>query len=215
MHSLHHILASKRAAERARPPPVFGLDEGKEGVVVGLGANGREVVLRVEHRRKSGRAVGGEFVMSTDLSTATTGTGTGTGTKATATATATATAKPSTNTTGSRRAVRLSTIDMTASGEGPGLAKFVLLEEHPLYRLPAEVVGAKREGVGVGGVDEAGGTFSLGLTEKQRRDREGVVLPYFDAQQGGLGGEVGMGGRILYEYGEEDAGDWDSEEDEI
>jgi elongator complex protein 5 len=40
------------------------------------------------------------------------------------------------------------------------------------------------------------------------RDREGVVLPYFDAQKGG-----GEGGRILYDMGEED--DFDEEEDEI
>ena len=51
-------------------------------------------------------------------------------------------------------------------------------------------------------------TFELGLTEKQRRDREGVVLPYYDAQKGG-----GEGGRILYDMGEED--DFDEEEDEI
>jgi len=53
-------------------------------------------------------------------------------------------------------------------------------------------------------------TFDLGLTEKQRRDREGVVLPYFDAQVEVGGGE---GGRILYEMGRED--DFDEEEDEI
>jgi elongator complex protein 5 len=53
-------------------------------------------------------------------------------------------------------------------------------------------------------------TFNLGLTEKQRRDREGVVLPYFDAQVEVGGGE---GGRILYEMGRED--DFDEEEDEI
>lgn len=53
-------------------------------------------------------------------------------------------------------------------------------------------------------------TFSMGLTEKQRRDREGIVLPYFDAQEDVGGGE---GGRILYEMGRED--DFDDEEDEI
>lgn len=53
-------------------------------------------------------------------------------------------------------------------------------------------------------------TFNLGLTDKQRSDREGVVLPYFDAQR-----EEGMGegGRILYDMGEED--DFDEEEDEV
>ncbi len=56
-------------------------------------------------------------------------------------------------------------------------------------------------------------TFSLGLTEKQRRDREGVVLPYFDAQTDAGGGGGEGGGRILYEMGRED--DFDDEEDEI
>lgn len=78
----------------------------------------------------------------------------------------------------------------------------VLLEDHPLYARPAEDV---REGG-----DDAETTFSLGLTEKQRRDREGIVLPYFDAQGDG---SVGEGGRILYDMGEED--DFDDEEDEI
>jgi elongator complex protein 5 len=49
------------------------------------------------------------------------------------------------------------------------------------------------------------------LTEKQRKDRDGVVLPYFDAQKG----EGGEGGRILYEMGAEDREDFDDEENEI
>ena len=56
--------------------------------------------------------------------------------------------------------------------------------------------------------DFASGTFNLKLTEKQRQARDGVVLPYFDAQTGG-----GQGGRILYEMDRED--DFDEEEDEI
>ena len=90
---------------------------------------------------------------------------------------------------------------------GPGAAgsKICLLDDHPLYAAP-EV------GDGQGAMDdeyeEPESTFSLGLTEKQKKDREGVVLPYFDAQSGG-----GDGGRILYEMGRED--DWDPEEDEI
>lgn len=78
-----------------------------------------------------------------------------------------------------------------------------LLEDHPQYAKTDESKG---------GVDRAGAeaetTFELGLTEKQRLDREGVVLPYFDAQKGG-----GEGGRILYDMGSED--DFDEEEDEI
>jgi len=76
-----------------------------------------------------------------------------------------------------------------------------LLEDHPQYRTPEPETAPGAEG-------EAEGTFELGLTEKQRRDREGVVLPYFDAQKGG-----GEGGRILYDMGSED--DFDEEEDEI
>ncbi|KAK6436429.1 hypothetical protein LTR95_007376 [Oleoguttula sp. CCFEE 5521] len=56
---------------------------------------------------------------------------------------------------------------------------------------------------------DLGSTMHLGLTEQQRRDREGVVLPHFDAQKG----EGGEGGRILYDMGAED--DFDEEEDEI
>lgn len=58
--------------------------------------------------------------------------------------------------------------------------------------------------------NEIESTFNLGLTDKQKQAREGVVLPYFDAQKGEGAGE---GGRILYDMGEED--DFDEEEDEI
>ncbi|KAF7597320.1 hypothetical protein BBP40_006260 [Aspergillus hancockii] len=78
-----------------------------------------------------------------------------------------------------------------------------LLDDHPLYRPPQEPeTGA--------GEEEPESTFELRLTDRQRREREGVVLPYFDAQQGDGPGE---GGRILYDMGEED--DFDEEEDEI
>jgi len=76
----------------------------------------------------------------------------------------------------------------------------MLLEDHVLYRRPAE----EKEQAG----DDMDVTFELGLTDRQRQAREGVVLPYFDAQKGG-----GEGGRILYDMGEED--DFDEEEDEI
>jgi elongator complex protein 5 len=78
-----------------------------------------------------------------------------------------------------------------------------LLEDHPLYRRPEDDVVSEEQA-------EPGSTFELKLTERQRRDREGVVLPYFDAQHGDGPGE---GGRILYDMGEED--DFDEEEDEI
>lgn len=81
------------------------------------------------------------------------------------------------------------------------LARFCLLEAHPAF-APVEVEAEAAE--------EPESTFDLGLTEKQRRDREGVVLPYFDAQTD-IG--AGEGGRILYEMVRED--DFDEEEDEV
>ncbi|PQE21589.1 histone acetylation 2 protein [Rutstroemia sp. NJR-2017a WRK4] len=84
-----------------------------------------------------------------------------------------------------------------------------LLDEHPLFATPDISLGAaetEEEGV------EGDVTFNLGLTEKQRRDRDGVVLPYFDAQKEG---GIGSGGKILYEMGAEDREDFDDEEDEI
>lgn len=88
----------------------------------------------------------------------------------------------------------------TAHVPGKDASGIILLEDHVLYSRPVEEVDEE-------GLDS---TFDLGLTEKQRRDREGVVLPYFDAQESGGGGE---GGRILYDMGVED--DFDEEEDEI
>lgn len=56
--ALHHVLARTKARERSRIEPSFGLEEGIEGIVQGVGANGREgVALEMEHRRKSGSRV--------------------------------------------------------------------------------------------------------------------------------------------------------------
>jgi elongator complex protein 5 len=88
---------------------------------------------------------------------------------------------------------------------GPLRAEFVVLLAQ-VDEFRGDVGGA---GVGDGGADVES-TFNLGLTEKQKVAREGVVLPYFDAQKGEGAGE---GGRILYDMGEED--DFDEEEDEI
>lgn len=157
--SLAHELAARQAQRRSLPVPEHGLREGREGVLVGMKGVGVKgsVVLDVEMRRRSGRAVGERFVMTT-----------------------------------------------TTAKKGSA-AEFVMLGDHPLF--------VEDDGVGGGeGGEEEGAetTFSLGLTEKQRRDREGVVLPYFDAQTDVGGGE---GGRILYDMGRED--DFDDEEDEI
>lgn len=88
----------------------------------------------------------------------------------------------------------------TASRAG----RVCLLSDHSMFRAPVE------EGQDGAGEEEPESTFNLGLTEKQRKDREGIVLPYFDAQTD-IG--AGEGGRILYEMGRED--DFDDEEDEI
>lgn len=83
-----------------------------------------------------------------------------------------------------------------------GGANLSLLADHPLF--------APQKDTESDGEAMADTTFNLGLTEKQRNDREGIVLPYFDAQTEVGGGE---GGRILYDMGRED--DFDDEEDEI
>ena len=164
---LVHARAAAAAARRALPPPpARGLDEGVPGVLVGRGAQTGDMVLTVEHRRRSGRAVAARFVMG-----------------------------------------------RVGVGEVPGVK---LLEECAAYRRAVD--GDESESgnstEGKEGKGEWTSTFELGLTEKQRRDREGVVLPYFDAQRG-YEGEPGQGGRILYQMGSEDMGDWDDEEDEI
>jgi elongator complex protein 5 len=105
------------------------------------------------------------------------------------------------------RAARQSDYNSPLSGMAFGTLRqeFVtLLEQVPAYSSN-EVMGL----INAAG-NEMESTFNLGLTEKQKQAREGVVLPYFDAQKGEGAGE---GGRILYDMGEED--DFDEEEDEI
>lgn len=150
--------AKHDASILSRAEPVFGLEEEREGVLVGAGANSQaEVLVEMEHRRKSGRAVGLSFVLRSKAS--------------------------------------------GLPGDRSAEARLILREEHSGFRV-------QHEPVVTDGPDFAQGTFSLELTEKQRQAREGVVLPYFDAQTGG-----GQGGRILYDMDRED--DFDEEEDEI
>lgn len=159
-HNFSHVLARKAARERSKAEPFFGLEEGVEGVLQGLDANGKGgLVLEMEHRRKSGRGVREWYFLPSH---------------------------------GNSQPVSTTSLEVVT-----------LLEDHPSYRVkPVE------ETTGGGDGEPGNDTFELGLTEKQRRDREGVVLPYFDAQKGG-----GEGGRILYDMGSED--DFDEEEDEI
>jgi len=83
--------------------------------------------------------------------------------------------------------------------------RIILLDDHPSFRREVSPPEERERGP-----EASGATFELGITEAQRKVREGVVLPYFDAQKG-----VGVGGRILYEMGAEDMDDFDEEEDEI
>ncbi|KAK0720658.1 Elongator complex protein 5 [Lasiosphaeris hirsuta] len=160
--SLAHAVAIRRAHSRSVQEPEWGLREGREGVLVGLRGDTTSsggVVVEMEMRRRSGRAVAERFILA----------------------------------------------PAAGGGKGSG-AGLSLLSDHPLFAPPPPAGGD-----GDHEEDElVDSTFSLGLTEKQRRDREGVVLPYFDAQTEVGGGE---GGRILYEMGRED--DFDDEEDEI
>ncbi|EKG21100.1 Histone acetylation protein 2 [Macrophomina phaseolina MS6] len=167
VHSLPHVIDHKEAQDRSLAGPVFGLAEEIEGVVGGLGRNGRGndaavrgTVLEMEYRRKSGRGVREWFFLP-------------------------------------------ATPPLNGAAIGKTKETAILLEDHPLYKRGPEEMNGQEEGVDT--------TFDLGLTEKQRRDREGVVLPYFDAQNDG--GGPGEGGRILYDMGVED--DFDEEEDEI
>lgn len=157
--SLHQAVERRRARDRSLPEPAWGLAEGREGVLVGVkgpvGAGGG-VVVEMELRRRSGRAVVEKFVLA-------------------------------------------------PAAQGAAAGALSLLSDHPLFAAPQGVEDDQGEDE-----DLAETTFNLGLTEKQRKDRDGIVLPYFDAQKDVGGGE---GGRILYEMGRED--DFDDEEDEI
>ncbi|KAI1284298.1 Elongator complex protein 5 [Xylaria sp. FL0933] len=218
--NLHHAVERRRAQNRSQREPEFGLDEGKEGVLVGLGLRGGKVaqstlaqsmngssgitgnntssssmvgglVLEMELRRRSGRAVAETFVLVPSLS------------------------HPNTKNTKNAKADAQQR--MVSSSEIPptSISKLYLLSDHPAFLDPeAEAAQGAGDGAGGGGGEseeqQPESTFNLGLTEKQRRDREGIVLPYFDAQTD-IG--AGEGGRILYEMGRED--DFDEEEDEI
>ncbi|KAI2470287.1 histone acetylation protein 2 [Annulohypoxylon bovei var. microspora] len=174
--SLYQAVERRRAENRSLRAPEWGLAEGREGVLVGLGGGGgaagkgEEFVLEMEMRRRSGRAVTEKFVLAP-------------------------------------RAVQVRVQNGNGNDKGKiEASRLYLLSDHPAFRDPSD----DQEGAAGEGDEEMETTFNLGLTEKQRRDREGIVLPYFDAQKD-IG--AGEGGRILYEMGRED--DFDDEEDEI
>lgn len=165
--SLYQAIERRKAHNRSLQEPEWGLNEGREGVLIGLGgakkvASGLgSFVIEMELRRRSGRSVAEKFLL----------------------------------------------VPLRSHVEMIEGLKLHLLSDHPAFRDPSD---ADQGGTAGEGGEEMETTFNLGLTEKQRRDREGIVLPYFDAQQD-IG--AGEGGRILYEMGRED--DFDDEEDEI
>jgi elongator complex protein 5 len=180
--SLSHVLTKKRFRDRSLPAPGFGLSENREGVVFGLKdglVRGKEHGVVVEMEVRRKSGRGVRDVLVLCPS--------------------------SSNSS-------ILTPALAAAGKAKlpppntKIGAICLLDDWPGYAAPAEL--ARFEGEEEDDGEEMESTFSLGLTEKQRRDREGVVLPYFDAQKGGT-----EGGRILYEMGRED--DWDPEEDEI
>ncbi len=165
---LSHEIVRKTARDRSLAEPTFGLAEGIEGVIAGVGANdnGNGMVVAMESRRKSGRSVREMFALLS----------------------------PSSRRSRASRS--------TAEG-------FICLRDYSPYRASERSVVEHDQSQQQG--DDLESTFNLGLSQKQLRDREKVVLPYFDAQQ--TEGGVGEGGRILYQMGAED--DFDDEEDEI
>ena len=80
----------------------------------------------------------------------------------------------------------------------PRSKDIILLDDHPSFHPSSSTIDP-----------QPASTFELNLTDRQRLERDGVVLPYFDAQKP----SGGQGGRILYDMTAED--DFDEEEDEI
>ncbi|KAL2266554.1 hypothetical protein VTJ83DRAFT_5906 [Remersonia thermophila] len=186
---LHHAVEARRAKERSLPEPEWGLREGREGVLVGL----RRRTARRGERAGEGEQLGEEeeeeeeMVVDMEMRRQS----------------GRAVVERFVLVAGGKSVVGAGVKKGRSSGGGGGGLTAMLLADHPEFQ-----VAEAEAGVGEGEGMET--TFDLGLTEKQRRDREGVVLPYFDAQVEVGGGE---GGRILYEMGRED--DFDEEEDEI
>lgn len=191
--NLSHVIARKKARDRSLQEPLFGLDGQREGILIGLNGNVSEV-KRADDQGKGvvvqmeiRRKSGRGIIESFVLIPPGSGDGNA----------------PNTNVKALSPTSILSTI--------------LLLDDHPIYAT-TPITGISSSGSGMQGGqegEEVETTFNLSLTEKQKRDREGVVLPYFDAQKEGGALGAGEGGRILYEMGVEDREDFDDEEDEI
>ncbi|TVY36742.1 Elongator complex protein [Lachnellula occidentalis] len=189
--SFAHVLQRKRARDRSVQEPVFGLWEKREGVLVGMRGEGETggVVVRMEVRRRSGRGVLEDFVLLPP--------------------------SPPPSPLSSPPLPQIQPPNLNTKDK---LSTVLLLDEHPLYTSTPLISQSTQSTTNPnaateGETDDVETTFSLGLTDKQKRDREAVVLPYFDAQKEG-GGNM-EGGRILYDMGAEDREDFDDEEDEI
>lgn len=188
--SLHHEARRREARNRSLQEPEWGLHEGREGVLIGLkdSAAGGTGHGKGKGTSATSGGVGGDLgdglVVEMEVR------------------------RRSGRSVGEKFVLVPGSEKAVAGGAAALTSKISLLSDHPLFRDPAD--DEDGTGAGAGDGDEAETTFSLGLTEKQRRDRDGIVLPYFDAQTDVGGGE---GGRILYEMGRED--DFDDEEDEI
>lgn len=136
-------LEKKRAADRA----MLWEEEEIEGAMIRIGSNAASMVIEMDHRRRSGRAVREKYVLDN--------------------------------------------------------GQMSLLGDNPAWQKPTPQ--AQEEAL-----MEDLTTFNLGLTERQRLDKEGVVLPHFEAQDEQGGGFSGGGGRIWYQP---DSGDDFDEED--
>lgn len=155
---------------------------------MGMGSQSQSgIVLEFEHRRKSGRGVQEWFYLPL------------------------ATAGGAKNKDSNKAKAGMAVFEKVGAPPG-ALEKLILLEDHPEWRVSEQV----EYGGGVGEEDGEGEmpqtTFDLGLTEKQKKARDEVVLPYYDAQD--EMGVSGGGGRILY-MPERETDDWDEEEDEL
>jgi elongator complex protein 5 len=191
--NLTHVIARKKARDRSLQEPLFGVDGRREGLLVGLNGNVQEVKRAGDQGRgvvvqmEIRRKSGRGIIESFVLI-------------------------PPRREDGNALNTNLKNPTHTSL-----LSTILLLDEHPIYAT-TPITGISSSGSGMQGGQEGEKvetTFNLSLTEKQKRDREGVVLPYFDAQKEGGALGAGEGGRILYEMGVEDREDFDEEEDEI
>ncbi|KAI0600521.1 histone acetylation protein 2 [Biscogniauxia sp. FL1348] len=204
---LRQAAARRRARDLSRPEPGWGLAEGREGVLIGLKRGGKESDIGIgsgrggvggqeeeQQKKEKEKETGGGLVLEMELRRRSGRSVVEKFVLVPSLASPASAAKTNN---------KMATIAQTG--------RITLLSDHPAFRDPSSAGADEGAGGQQDQQQQPETTFSLGLTDKQRRDREGVVLPYFDAQTTHVG--AGDGGRILYEMGRED--DFDDEEDEI